>query len=336
MIHLFTKLEKSIPKVTGAISQSSLMSEIIMQNSNLRIRNMAFPELNKIRESWLVNEGWPAVKHGLPATYSLDPDGFYCLEKEQETIASISFVAYPEIKMAYVGFYVVPPTYRGQGYGKTIFKMAESFTTANRDITTIGLNCHNSMSAMYNKWGFRTVTVDDIWKLTATDESPVKKSKNLLVNNIASSRHEAMLDALVNYDASVFGTKRFDFLYKFINKPETITAIYTDGEVIKGYGIISSRLPAKAEPHNSYRIGPLYANDLDIARSLLQQLVESINLKSQESVFLETPGNNPASEKMLTMFEFQKIASMDKMYKGTEPKFDTKKMFCYTSLATGG
>lgn len=335
MFHLFrttSAISSILPKLSIEPIKITAKQEPAKQ---LLLRTMSLAELAEVRATWIREEGWPGVRHGLGPTYSLDPQGFYLLEKDQEKVASVSVVSYPAIKAAYLGFYVVPKSLRGNGYGDFAFNQAIAHTMLTREITTFGLNCFTTMSPLYKKWGFTTYTVDSIWKFTASTNNIYSDANAVDTIKSTDSISQDFFKQLVQYDAEVFGADRADFLGNYINKPDTITVVYIDNNKIQGYGIISSREPVQEEPHASYRVGPLYAQDGTIAENLLQHLIAATKLNPNESVYLETPGTNPHAAPIITKFGFVEIYKMDKMYKGEPPKHDEKRIFCYNSLATG-
>lgn len=306
---------------------------IFHDNSNgLSIRTMSLPELVATRENWLVPEGWSGIKNVLSATYANDPEGFYLLEKDGDKIASISVVTYPEINFAYIGFYLVIRPMRGQGYGKFLISKTMEYTAANRGVTAFGLNCVEVAVPMYQKYGFQVVTTDKFWKFTKSDSS-LKYSigGNILKINTLDSE---LLADLIKYDASILKAHRKEFLPNFLFKPGTMTIISQSNGVIDGYGVISVRDPVTPEPFTSYKIGPLYADNADIAYAVLWQLLSILNVN--ESVYLETPGNNNAAAELVQSLGFIETGFQPKMFKGQVPEFDVARMFCYSSIAIGG
>lgn len=296
----------------------------------LRIRSMSLAELVEIRENWLIPEGWPGMKGTLTAAYANDPDGFYLLEKEGQKIASISVVTYPQIKLAYIGFYVVTKPFRGQGYGKLLITKTMEYASTKLGITSFGLNCVENTVPMYEQHGFKVATVDEIWKYTATSDTKQTTNVATNLNNIDQN----LLAQIIAFDATILGAQRKAYLTEFLFKPSTITVIAQEDGKIQGYGVISEREPAIAEPNKSYRVGPLYANDADIAQGLLKQLITVA--QTNESVYLETPGNNPDAVKMVKALGFEKIGQQAKLFKGAVPDFAVSSMFCYNSIAIGG
>lgn len=294
--------------------------------SAIRIRNMSLAELVEIRQTWLVPEGWGSMKHTFAATYANDQNGFYFLEKGGQKIASISVVTYPKIKFAYIGFYVVTKPFRGQGYGKLLINKTMEYAAKKLGITAFGLNCVEDAVPMYQKYGFNLGTVDEFWKYTAVAHS------NQTVNETDITSD--LLAELINYDCEIFGARRKEFLTEFLFKPSTITVIAQENHKIQGYGVISEREPAVIEPYKSYRVGPLYANNSDYTQAILKQLITVA--APNESIFLETPGNNSNGSEVVKSLGFEKIGQQPKLFKGIAPNFDVNRIFCYNSIAIGG
>lgn len=299
-------------------------------SKSLRIRNMSLAELLETRKNWLIPEGWPGMKYTLAATYANDKNGFYLLEKDGQKIACISVVTYPAIKFAYIGFYVVIKPMRSQGYGKLLINKAIQHATANLGIKSFALNCVESAVPMYQKYGFEVVTIDEFWKYTA-NSNPNKFNDDIVELEYLT---QDLLSELIKFDAEILGAERKDFLQEFLFKPNTITVISQIDGKINGYGVISEREPAIEEPNKSYRVGPLYASNSDLAEAILKQLITIAG--ANESVFLETPGNNQLAIALVKKLGFEKTGQQPKLFKGVVPNFDIERMFCYNSVAVGG
>ena len=93
-----------------------------------------------------------------------------------------------------------------------------------------------------------------------------------------------------------------------------MTIISQDSGKINGYGVISEREPAVIEKHKSYKVGPLYADNTEIADTILENILTIA--KPGESVYLETPGNNSAAAPLIKALEFERIGVQFKMFKG--------------------
>ena len=70
---------------------------------------------------WAAVEGWNPGLDDADCFYAADPDGFMIGLLDEEPIAALSTVRYGET-FAFIGFYLVRPDYRGQGYGLQLWK----------------------------------------------------------------------------------------------------------------------------------------------------------------------------------------------------------------------
>lgn len=329
LLSIHVPLDPNFVYPVGDFSSKTIFHD---SNNGLSIRTMSLPELVETRENWLVPEGWPGIKNVLAAAYANDQEGFYLLEKDGDKIASISAVTYPEIKFAYIGFYLVIKSMRGQGYGKFLINKAMEYTAVNRRVSAFGLNCVETTVSMYQSYGFQVVTTDKFWKFTKSD-SALKDFVDASVLKINTLDQELLAD-LIKYDASVLKAQRKEFLPSFLLKPGTMTLISQNDGIIDGYGVLSVRDPVIPESFTSYRIGPLYADNADTAYAILRQLLSILDVN--ESVYLETPGNNYAAAELIQSLGFIETGFQPKMFKGQVPDFDVARMFCYSSIAIGG
>ena len=82
---------------------------------NYTIHTMTREQLD-IAVEWAAAEGWNPGLHDADCYYAADPNGFLMGFLDEEPIASISVVKYDD-SFGFLGFYIVKPEYRGQGYG---------------------------------------------------------------------------------------------------------------------------------------------------------------------------------------------------------------------------
>ena len=221
---------------------------------------------------------------------------------------------------------------RGQGYGKLLINKAMDYTLTKRGVTAFGLNCVEAAVPMYQSYGFQIATTDRFWKFTKSDASIRNEARNSIPG--INALNQELLAKLIQYDASVLQAHRKEFLHNFLLKPGTMVVVSQNDGNINGYGVISVRDPVTPEPFTSYRIGPLYADDADTAYAILWQLLSILN--TNESVYLETPGNNNSAAKLVQSLDFIETGFQPKMFKGHLPDFDVARMFCYSSIVIGG
>ncbi len=102
--------------------------------------------------AWAAAEGWrPGLADG-DSFYAADPQGFWLGELEGTPISCISAVAYNDC-YGFLGFYIVHPGYRGQGYGWQTWQHALAYLGDRQ----IGLDGVVAQQANYQSCGFELV-----------------------------------------------------------------------------------------------------------------------------------------------------------------------------------
>lgn len=89
-----------------------------MSSLNYTIRNMTRNEIN-IAIDWAAIEGWNPGLYDAECFFTADPNVFFIGEVNNEPIATISAVKYGNT-FGFIGFDIVKPQYRGQGYGSEL------------------------------------------------------------------------------------------------------------------------------------------------------------------------------------------------------------------------
>src|SRR5271169_1324234 len=93
-----------------------------MDAKDLIIRRMTKDELVHALD-WAADEGWNPGLFDAESFHAADPDGFLLGELDGEPIGSVSAVRYGT-EFGFLGFYIVKPAYRGQGYGLRLWRAA--------------------------------------------------------------------------------------------------------------------------------------------------------------------------------------------------------------------
>ncbi len=298
--------------------------------NDLHIRTMTFDEVEWSRIEWAgKGEGWSSSVGGLLPNYNQDNEGFYIMELNGEKMGSISMITYPGLKMAYVGYFIIREPHRGKGFGRILFEEVLNYTQNIRGVNTFGLTSVESATPLYEKFGFQTYTQDNFWSLKLDS-----KDNQAEINDEKLKDISLFPKALYDYDKAVYGDSRPNFLHAVCSKPSTITIVCEEEGKITGYGVLHERIPAKPEPNKSYRIGPMYANNLATAADILKALIASAT-QTPSTIYLETPDTNPTAAKLMSELGFTKYITMPKMYRGSPPKQVEMKIFCYSSVAFG-
>jgi ribosomal protein S18 acetylase RimI-like enzyme len=240
-----------------------------MDDGNFRIRTMSESDLDLVLD-WAAAEGWNPGLCDAMSFYAADPEGFLLGEFAGEPIGSISAVAYGE-SYGFIGLYIVKPEYRGRGYGLRLWNAA----MARLENRNVGLDGVIAQQENYRKSGFRIA---------------FRHIRQRGVGGGAEPRglvelSSAPFEDLVRYDATVFPGQRREFLRRWIAQPGGAALGVGRGDRLAGYGVLR---PCR----EGFKIGPLFADDADIADALFQGLASRA---PGAPIFLDTPECNPAA-----------------------------------------
>jgi GNAT superfamily N-acetyltransferase len=296
---------------------TSKFTEIICQKK-VNVREMTKKDLQLV-VSWAIKESWNPGLYEIDALYEADPQGYHLLEVDGYPVASLAAVRYAP-NFAFLGLYIVAPSYRGQGYGKLLWDIVMGNI---KDCPMIGLNGVSEQISQYEKEGFKLAHKNIRWR------------GNLLGSKIfffESSEKEIFLHkptsltSLIDYDARLFQAHRSKFLSKWLTMPHshTLTAI-EDGELC-GYGVISKAT-------EGYKIAPLVADNQLVAKKIYTALCRCVG--EQAHVHIDTPANNPKATHLMEQFGLEKTFETYRMYKGEIIPIDNNKWFGLTSLEIG-
>ena len=188
----------------------------------LSIRTMAQEELD-LDFRWAADEGWNPGIRDAACFRAADPGGFFIGELNGEPAASISAVAY-DSEFGFLGFYIVRPEHRGEGYGLRMWE-AGMRRLGNR---TVGLDGVLAQQANYERSGFTL------------------KYRNVRHEGIGGgTRPGGIIDistvpfeAVARYDRGMFPSPRPALLSCWLGQPgATSLGILRDGE-LAGYGVL--------------------------------------------------------------------------------------------------
>lgn len=261
--------------------------------------------------TWAKIEGWNPGIYDAESFYQTDPQGFLLGELNGEPIGCISAVAYDQ-HFGFLGFYIVKPEYRGQGFGIKIWQAAMEYLGTNRNI---GLDGVIAQQENYKKSGFHIAYKHIRYQgmgsgVVSSDIVPLKT---------------VPFQELVTYDSQFFPTKRAKFLQNWLSLPDSAAWGVLKDRHLVGYGVIR---PSES----GYRIGPLFANNEEIAEEIFQALLtKSID----SSVFIDIPDINSQAIALVQRHEMQPVFEAARMYTKETPDLPIKRIFGVTSLELG-
>ncbi|MBV5261191.1 GNAT family N-acetyltransferase [Synechococcus moorigangaii CMS01] len=276
------------------------------------IRTMSRAELDLAVE-WAAQEGWNPGLQDAASFYTTDPTGFFVGLLDGEAIASISAVKYAP-NFAFVGFYIVKPEYRGQGFGWQIWQTAMA-TVGDRNV---GLDGVVAQQENYKKSGF-ALTYNNV-RYRGFGGGKIPENPNL------KAAAAMKIEKICDYDRQFFPGDRRTFLQSWLQQSDSSTWVMVNGTEITGYGMVR-------RCRQGYKIGPLFANDAKIAEALFLALKGSIPAGTE--LFLDVPMMNPEAIALAQRHQMQPVFETARMYTQAPPKISVANIFGVTSFELG-
>jgi hypothetical protein len=108
--------------------------------------------------------------------------------------------------------------------------------------------------------------------------------------------------------------------------PDSESRVYVGGDRLRGYGVIR-------KCRAGYKIGPLFADDVEIAEALFDGLCE--NVDAGDPVYLDVPEINDAAVEFADRRGMNKVFETARMYTGAPPELDPSRVFGVTTFELG-
>jgi hypothetical protein len=124
----------------------------------------------------------------------------------------------------------------------------------------------------------------------------------------------------------MFPAKRDEFLKCWTSRPGTVAPGYYDGNQLQGFGV-------RRTCREGFKIGPLFANDPQIAEALFQTLIAG--LRPGQPVFLDVPEVNRAALDIVIKYKMTKVFETARMYSGKPPAIEIENVFGVNSYEPG-
>ena len=273
-------------------------------------------DLDQVRVAveWAEREGWePGLIDAVPF-FAADPlGGFYGGWLNGQMVATMSTVRCSE-EVAFVGFYIVDPEFRGKGYGKHLWDEVLSRYPG----MTFGADSVPEQVASYETGGFRVAYGNA--RYSGSDLPPPEGDGPAL-----SPAGSVDFDALVEFDGRHCFGPRPAFLKPWIEGPGR-EALVTRDDSSEITGFAASRKSSAGT-----RIGPVFADDRKIARALILSLAE----KAGGRVAVDVPLPNRAAVDLLESLNMEQGFETARIYRGPAPELPLAEIFGVTSLELG-
>lgn len=264
-----------------------------------KIRTAKFEDMGFLI-SMASKEGWNPGIYDAEAFFAADNNGFFIGELNGVPISCISAVKYSDY--GFIGFYVVKEEFRAKGFGIKNWEHAMNYLGN----INIGLDGVVAQTENYQKFGFKLAHSNARYsgKLNITTAN----KKNIIKAN------EADFEKLCEYDKEHFGASRNNFIGKWINLNESFSFCYVENQNIKGFG-------ACRKTQNGFKIGPLFAENENIAEAIFLNLVSEIG---DSEFYLDINESFKPAVEFANKYQMTKVFETRRMYtKGpTKAKWD--------------
>jgi len=263
---------------------------------------------------WAREEGWNPGIHDIDVFYNTDPNGFFICYFDDEPVGCISAVKYNK-NFGFIGFYIVKPDFRNyRNIAFLLGRHAKDYLNG----CNIGLDGVLERVENYEKFGFKYSHKNLRYEGFFDNED------HNLSTNLISIYKEDYKEILL-YDRYCFPSKRSVFLRNWYYKGFGKQYVYKNkAGVIKGIGRIRPCF-------NGYKIGPLFADNFEIAEELFLTLTNWC----EEPVYLDIPETNENALKLVEKYNMKQCFATARMYSEKIPKLKNKRIYGITTFELG-
>jgi len=265
---------------------------------------------------WAADEGWNPGRHDARIFWETDREAFIAAELDGEVIGGGTIVSYHR-EFGFMGLFIVRPEFRGQGLGTQLWHARVRLLQSRlRAGAAIGMDGVFEMQDWYAEGGFvfahRSIRYEAVGAAVVRAPGLVEAA-------------EVPFERIAEYDRRCFPTWREGFLRSWLEQPDALALAAIEGQTVKGYGVIR-------QCGTGGKIGPLFADDGDIAESLYTALAGHL---PGEPVYLDVPEINAFAMGLARRHEMREVFGTARMYLGPRPKMAEHRIFGITTFELG-
>ncbi|KVF78177.1 GCN5 family acetyltransferase [Burkholderia sp. FL-7-2-10-S1-D7] len=279
------------------------------RNEDFIVRTMSASEVAMSVE-WAAAEGWNPGRHDARCFREADSAGFFVGIWRGEPVACLAAAAYDE-HFGFIGLYIVKPAFRGKGLGMRIWQHGMRYLGERN----IGLDGVVAQQANYGKSGFR---------LTYRNIRYQGRVGGIGRAQVAAAA-DVPFEQLLAYDRQCFPAARERFVSVWIAQPDAVALATIDAGRVAGYGVVR-------RCHAGCKIGPLFADDADVATGLFRALASRM---PGEVIVLDVPETNPAAVALAERHGMSSVFETARMYTKEAPAIAIDRVFGVTSFELG-
>jgi GNAT superfamily N-acetyltransferase len=240
------------------------------------IRPMTRPELDVVLD-WADQEGWNPGLADADVFWRIDRSGLWAIDVDGVLVGSGATIAHGSHHVV-IGLVHVRPEHRRQGIATRTFPwLVDGALSRMPAGTTVGLDVPDHLHDLAERFGFRPVR--RVARMVGRAIDVRRGAHAGEVRSLAS----VPVDAVVAYDGAHVGAMRRDLLETWIHPAGGFSLGVFEGRALRGMAVMR---PAR----RGYRIGPLFADDADIAEELMGSLSR---LVLGHTITLDVPTDNP-------------------------------------------
>ncbi len=288
-----------------------------MSSPIFTVRHMSRAEF-ELALDWAAAEGWNPGRFDADPFYAADPAGLLIGRLGEEAVAVISAIRYGA-SFGFIGFYIVKPAWRGQGYGWQLWQAAMA-RLAGRNI---GLDGVLAQQDNYRRSGFQLAHRNVRYQGTG---AALNCGSTLPTGTRLTPLASLPFDVLLAYDRAFFPAARAEFLQRWISQPHSLALGLMGNQGLLGYGV-------RRACRNGHKIGPLFADSPQAAAALLDALAAPID--ADTPVFLDVPERNPAAIALAEGRGMVRVFETARMYTGAAPDLPLARSYGITSFELG-
>ncbi|MGI9196384.1 MAG: GNAT family N-acetyltransferase [Candidatus Nanopelagicales bacterium] len=271
-------------------------------------------------QEWALREEWGAGVGDIEAFHRVDPEGFLLAWDGDAAVGSISAVRYSP-DYSFVGYYIVDPALRGRGIGHRLFDAA----LARIGPASSGLDGVPEQIDTYASLGYELAHMTPRYKGDTAVIAASLAGESLDVREVTA----ADLPAVLAYDAQHCPAPREAFAREwFAPGGRRRSLLATRGGAVCGLAAVRPLMGGGA------RIGPLFADDLAVARALLGACATTAVMWG-DRISLDVPDVNAAAIDLVTSLGMTTDFACGRMYRGPVRALPLDRIWASTSYELG-
>ncbi len=289
-----------------------------MRSPRYTIQPMTRQDLD-LAIDWAAAEGWNPGLQDADCFYAADANGFLMGWLANQPVAAISVVKYGD-RFGFLGFYIVRPEFRGQGYGWRLWQ-AGLATLAGRNI---GLDGVVEQQENYGRSGFTLAHRNLRYsgrrlELPSFDSSAAKADRIISLASVP-------IEQVIAYDQAFFPGPRDAFIRCWLTRPQIYAVGILHNSQIAGYGVIR---PCR----KGYKVGPLFADTPQFAAAIFQALQAHLPINSE--FYIDMPVVNVDAIALAESYAMTPVFETARMYTQSAPQLPIERTFGITTFELG-